>query len=168
MKEDFHIDMSGRIYEKGPIGIACVGSKTKNHNGCALRGKMRRHIEKNLCVGSICEEDAKLYAICIYFLIRNKLENIDTLIICNDENFVYVREYLHILLNDNLFLPKIINITEFQKKLGRKVKSFADNYSKAYRKRGLRRHKWHIGIKLEVVEITYEMIKNKWEFLRII
>jgi len=39
MKENFHIDMSGRLYEKGTIGIACVSSKTKKHNGCALKGK---------------------------------------------------------------------------------------------------------------------------------
>jgi len=166
MKEDFHIDMSGRIYEKKTIGISCVGSKTKRHNGCAIRGGMVRFIEKNLCVGSIYEENAKIYALCIYFLIRNKIEEIDTLIICNDENFYYVREYLYILLNNFPFQPKIVNITEFQKKLGRKVKSLANNYARAYRKRALKRNKWHIGIPLNVTEITFEMIKNKWNLLK--
>ncbi|MBA7524779.1 hypothetical protein ES705_16921 [subsurface metagenome] len=166
MKEDFHIDMSGRLYEKGTVGIACVGSNTKNHNGCALKGKMRRYIEKNLYIGSVYKENAKIYAIAIYFLIRNNLENIDNLIICNDENFLYVREYLYFLLDDFPYLINIINITEFQKKLGRKVKSLADNYAKAYKKRGLKRNKWHVGIPLNVVVITFEMIKNKWNLLK--
>ena len=92
MKEDHHIDMSGRFYEKGVTGISCVSSDTKNHNGCSLKGRTKRYLEKNLFTSSIHEEYAKLYAICIYFLIKNKLENMNTLIICNDENFIYVKK----------------------------------------------------------------------------
>ena len=38
-KDDFHVDMSGRIYEGKTIGIAIVGTKTKISYGCALKGK---------------------------------------------------------------------------------------------------------------------------------
>lgn len=31
MKDNFHVDMSGRIYENKTIGIAVVGTKTKQH-----------------------------------------------------------------------------------------------------------------------------------------
>jgi len=165
MTEDYHIDLSIRLFDKGTTGIACVGAKTKKHNGCALSSRLKKYINKTLCIGSIKEERAKLYAICIYYLIRNKLEDIKTLIICNDENFNYVREYLYLLLNDTTFSFRIISITEFQKRLGRKVKSLADNFAKAYRKRSLKRNRWHVGKKLNVVEITYNMIKNKWKQL---
>jgi len=166
MQEDYHIDLSIRLFDKGTTGIACVGAITKKHNGCALSNRLKRYVEKTLCVGSMKQERAKLYAICIYYLIRNNLEDIKTLIICNDEIFNYVREYLYILLNDVPFSFRIISITEFQRKLGRNVKSLADNFAKAYRKRGLKRNRWHVGKKLNVVEINYKMIKNKWNLLK--
>lgn len=165
MAEDFHVDLSNSLYRKGTTGISCINSKTKEHNGCALPNRMKRQIKSNLCIGTIRESYAKFYSICIYFLIRNRLEKIKTLIICNDEEFSYVREYLYYLLNDSLYRIHIINITEFQKQLGRKVKSLADNSATAYRKRALKKTKWDIGIKLNVVDVTYEMIKNKWEIL---
>ena len=75
------------------------------------------------------------------------------------------KKYLNLLLNTLPNSINIINITEFQKRLGRKVKSLADNYARAYKKRGLKRNKWHIGIPLKTIEIPYQMIKNKWELL---
>ena len=161
----YHIDMSGRFYEKKTCGIACVNSLKTNHNGCALTHKLKRYIEKNLCIGEIKEDKARLYAICIYFLIKDKLEDIDTLIICNDESFIYVKEYLHFLLEDPSNKIKIKSITEFQKKLGKKVKSIADNFANAYRKRALKPTKRNIGIKLKVVEINYNIVKDKWLYL---
>ncbi len=47
MVEDFHIDMSGRIYKRKTIGVACVGTISKNHNGCALKGNIIKFIQKN-------------------------------------------------------------------------------------------------------------------------
>ena len=49
MKDDFHIDMSGRIYESKTIGIAIVGAKTKINYGCVLKGNLVKFIKKNLC-----------------------------------------------------------------------------------------------------------------------
>ena len=165
MKEDFHVDLSIRLYEKGNTGIACVSSKNKKHTGCVLTYRLKQYIKNSLFVGNISEEKAKLYAICIYYLVEDYLEDINTLIICNDEDFTYVKEYLIYLINLNKLNFEIINITEFQKRLGRRVKSLADNYAKIYRKRGLQRNKWHIGKNLNLVELNYEMIKEKWEEL---
>ncbi len=165
MSEYFHVDLSLRLYEQGTTGIACINSKTKIHNGCALPDRLKRQIEKNF-VGGLRENYAKLYAICIYYLIINKLEEINTLVICNDEEFLYVKEYLYFLLNDSPFRIHIISITEFRKQLGgRKIKSLADNASKSYRKRALKMNKWDIGVKLDVLTITYDMIKNKFDLL---
>jgi hypothetical protein len=164
-KEENYIDMSGRIYKMETIGIASLGINTKKHNGCALKGNLIKFIEKNLCVGSIYEEHAKLYAICIYLLIRNKLHEISSLTICNDEDFYYVKKYLLCLLEQ---MPsfEIISITEFRNRLGRKINSPADNYAKNYRKRGLNKIKWKHGKILDVVEIKYELIKEYWNKLK--
>lgn len=53
MTEDYHIDMSGRLYKERNVGVACVNSTTVKHKGCALKGNLIKHIHKNLCVGSI-------------------------------------------------------------------------------------------------------------------
>lgn len=166
-KEDFHIDMSNRIYKKKTLGIACVGTISKMHNGCALKGNLIKFIQKNLCVGEVKEEHAKIYAICIYYLIKDKIKDINTLIVCNDEEFIYVKEYLLILLGVDSSRFKIISISDFRKILGRKVNSLADNFAKCYRKRALKPIKWKNGKPLNIVEITYNMIKKQWEKLKI-
>lgn len=165
MAEYFHVDLSLRLYERGTTGIACINSKTKIHNGCALPDRLKRQIEKNFSE-DLRDSYAKLYSICIYFLILKKLGEIDTLVVCNDEEFLYVKEYLGFLLEDSSPKINIISITEYRNQLGgRKIKSLADNASKCYRKRALHPNKWAIGVPLDVVEINYEMIKNKWDLL---
>ena len=162
MMEDYHIDLSVRLFDEGATGIACVGAETKKHNGCVLSRKLKKDIDKHICSLTSSKNRAMIYAICIYYLIRNNLENVKRLIICNDENFVYTREYLHHLLNDENYSFKIISITEFQKILGRNVKSLADNYARQYRKRGLSEHRWNKGHRLDVAKINFRMIKNKY------
>jgi hypothetical protein len=164
MKEDFHIDMSGRIYKKVTIGIACLGTRSKKHNGCALRSNLIKLIEKTLCVGDISEEHAKIYAICIYLLIKDRINDIETLIICNDEEFTYVKEYLLILLGETATF-KIISISDLRKMVGRNIKSLADNFAKCYRKRGLNQNKWDNGKHLDVIEVNFEIIKGYWDLL---
>ena len=165
MAEDFHIDMSGRIYKRKTIGIACVGANSRSHNGCALKGNVIKYIQKNLCLGSKKKEYAKLYAICIYFLIEDKKDKIGSLIICNDEEFLYVKKYLIILLGHNPSFH-ITSITDLRKKLGKKVGSLADNFAEGYRKRALHRKKWGQGKKLNVVNITYSLMREKWDLLK--
>src|SRR3989338_3142517 len=103
MKDDFHIDMSGRIYEEKTIGIALVGTKTKKHQGCAIKGNLIKLIRKELFKGRYFEDPAKLYAICIYLLLKDIREEIETLIICNDEDFEIVKTSLSKLLNGSPF-----------------------------------------------------------------
>lgn len=161
--EDFHVDLSGRFYEKGNTGIACVNTKKSDHCGLAIRGRDKRLIEKRLFKGNFKEEDAKLYSICIYFLIKDKISKINNLIICNDECFLNVKEYLILLLGEDSDKIKIMSITEFKEKLGRNVKSLADNFAKHYRKRALKPNRWSNGKKLNVVPITTDMITEKWK-----
>ncbi|MDP4039533.1 MAG: hypothetical protein Q8P57_03055 [Candidatus Pacearchaeota archaeon] len=162
-KDNFHVDMSGRIYGNRTIGMALVGTKTKIHYGCVLKGNLLKFIKKNLFKGNIYEDSAKLYAICIYSLVREVKNNIDTLIVCNDENFKIVKKALSDLLGDYRF--EIINITEFRKRLGRNVGSLADNYARIYRRRALKPKRLLKGKQLNIIPITYKIIKLSWEKL---
>jgi hypothetical protein len=164
MKEEYHVDMSDKIFRIEDIGIACLGLPSNTHNGCALRKNLIKIIKKNLCIGEDKEEDAKLYAICIYLLIKDKLDEISLLDICNDEYFEYVRDYLLALLDE---IPpfEIISITEYRKKIGKDLESPADNYASAYRKRGLHRTRWETGISLNVIDINYSIIQELWDKL---
>jgi hypothetical protein len=163
MKETFHVDTSGRIYTKKTLGIAVVGSKTKENYGCAVRGNLIKLVMKKLFKSNIYKESAKLYAICIYALIKDVTEKIDKLVICNDEDFIFVKKYLLHLLNDSRIV--IINISEFRKSLGRNIGSMADNYAKSYRRRALKPFLWNKGKKIQVKVITYSLIKEYWEKL---
>ncbi|HVA82892.1 MAG TPA: hypothetical protein VNF06_01885 [Candidatus Aquilonibacter sp.] len=166
MPEDFHVDMSEKLYKGRNVGIACMGVSSKAHFGCALKGNLIKLIRDRLGKGNIQTEQAKLYAICIYLLIKDHLPEIKRLIICNDEAFNYVKEYLSLLLGDEY--PKgfeIINISEFGKALGRRIRSPADNYSKHYRKRALNKSKWEEGIRLNVAEVNYRIIEHEWKRL---
>jgi hypothetical protein len=162
-KDNFHVDMSGRIYENRTIGIAIVGTRDKINYGCALKGNLIKLIKKELFKKNIFEDSAKLYAICIFLLIKEIKNNINTLIICDDEDFEIVKNMLSILLKDYNF--EIINIVEFRKRLGRNIGSFADNYANIYRRKALKPNRWAKGKELNVVEVTYNLIKRYWEEL---
>jgi len=163
-KDDFHVDMSGRIYEKRNVGIALVGTNTKINYGCVIKGNLLQLIKKHLFETNIYYDSAKLYAICIYLLVKNIKNKARTLIICNDEDFRVVKKILDYLLENYTF--EIINITEFRKRLGRKVGSLADNYAKIYRRRGLKPTRHNHGKKINVVTVNFKIIKQYWEILR--
>ncbi len=163
-KDDFHVDMSGRLYENKTIGIALVGTKTRINHGCALKGNLIKLIKKSIFKNNIFEDSAKLYAICIYLLLREVRDKIKALIICNDENFEVVKKTLLKILKDCNF--EIINISEFRKRLGRNVGSFADNYARIYRKRALKPNKLLRRKKINVVKVTFSLIKQQWEELK--
>ncbi len=166
MKEYFHIDLSTQFSKKGNTGIACLRLPSKRHKGCALNNRIKRYIEKTLFLkANLRKEYAKLHAICIYFLIEEELEEIEKLVVCNDEDFLVVKLCLEKLLKTENKI-EMISITEFRKQLLRKVQSPADNYARHYAKRALKVHKWHKGISLNVVQINYNMIKQKWELLK--
>ena len=102
-KDNFHVDMSGRIYNNLTIGIALVGTKTKLNYGCALKGNLIKLIKKELFKNNFFEDCAKLYAICIYLLVKEIKDNINLLIICNDEDFEVVKRVLSQLLKNYNF-----------------------------------------------------------------
>ncbi|MDO8563805.1 MAG: hypothetical protein Q7R87_02260 [Nanoarchaeota archaeon] len=166
MKKDFHIDMSNRIYKKKTIGIACVSADKKEHIGCALKGNLIKKIEAELYTSKVDEESAKLYAVCIYFLINNRLKDIETLIICLDEKFDYVKKFLVKLLGADSSRINIISIIELRKKIGKKIGSLADNMAECYRKRALKPTRWEDGKNLNIVEVDYSMIEEQWERLK--
>jgi len=160
-KDTFHVDMSGRIYENRTIGIAIVGTESNLHCGCAVKGNLVKLIKKRLFKKNIFEDSAKLYAICIYLLVKEVKEHIKTLIICNDEDFRVVKNVLSILLKDYDF--EIISISEFRRQLGRDISSLADNYANIYRKKGLKPSRQAKGKELNIVPITYNLIEQIWD-----
>lgn len=161
MKDNFHVDMSGRIYEEKTIGIALVGTETDTHYGCALKGNLVKFIKRNLFKKNIYEDSAKLYAICIYLLVKDIKERIKILIICNDEDFRIVNEVLSKLLKNYDF--EIISISKFRKQLGKNIGSLADNYARIYRRRALKINRQIKGKKLNIVEVNFNIIKQHWE-----
>jgi len=163
-KDNFHVDMSGRIYEEKTIRIAILGTETKIHFGCALKGNLIKLIKKRLFKKNIYEDSAKLYGICISLLVKEVKDKINLLIICNDEDFNVVKKVLSKLIINPDF--EIISIGEFRKRLGRNIGSLADNYARVYRKRALKPKKWSKGKELHVVEVTFNLIKKYWEELK--
>lgn len=152
--------MSGRIYEERTIGIALVGTETKENYGCTIKGKAIKLIKRQLFKGNIYEDAAKLYAICIFLLVKEIKNKINLLIICNDEDFNIVKSALICLLKDYSF--EIINIIEFRKRLGRNVGSLADNYANIYRRKALKPNRHSKGRKINIVKIDYRTIKQYW------
>ena len=45
-KDNFHVDMSGKIYGGKTIGVAVVGEETKSNFGCALKGNLVKLIKQ--------------------------------------------------------------------------------------------------------------------------
>ena len=163
-KDDFHIDMSGRIYENKNIGIALVGIYTRTNYGCVLKKQLLQKIKKELFEEDFYYDSAKLYAICIFILLDKVKDSVNELIVCNDEDFRVVKKILDYFLGDYNF--KIINITEFRKRLGRNVGSFADNYARIYRKRALKPTRLNHGKSINVVKINFKKIKQNWDGLK--
>ena len=82
----------------------------------------------------------------------------DVLVICGDEHFKYVEEYLKLLFsnNKNYLKKKTISIGDLRKITGDKnIRSFADNIARSYRKRALKsKTRQQRGISLNVVKIN--------------
>ena len=158
-----HIDTSHKLYERNDTGIAYKIIKTKEHKGTGISLKLKKELERKLGADY---DRARIYAIVIYFLIKDSLNLFDDLIICGDEDYRSVKEYLYLLFQDNkIFNDKTIkSISELRLETGdKKLRSYADDISYSYMRRALksiiRRQK---GTPLNVVKITYEMFYEKW------
>lgn len=161
---NYHIDLSRKFWERKTTGIACICVETKRHVGCALDFHLKKRIHYKLIINKSRQEYAMLHAICIYYLIRSLLKEINCLIICNDEDFKFVKKYLLILIKE--YPLEIVNLFDFKRSLKRNIQSPADNYARHYAKRGLKRKRLGIGMPLNVIEITYSMIEEKWMKLK--
>ena len=158
-----HIDTSQKLYERRNTGIAYKIIKTNEHKGLALSLKLKKELERRL---SVDYDYARLYAICIYFLIKEDLDLFDKLIICGDEDFISVKEYLGLLFFDNgEYNKKIVkSIVDIRRETGNKnIRSYADDVAYSYMRRALksivRRQK---GTPLNVIKLDYDTIRNKW------
>jgi len=162
-KRVMHIDTSGKLYERKDTGIAYKIINRGEHKGLVLSIKSKKGLRKNL---KIHKDFPRMYAICIYYLIKDNLDDFDILVICADENFSHVKRYLDLLFKDeNKYSKKdIISIYQLRKISGNKsLKSYADGIANSYRRRGLKSiSKKQEGIPLNVFDINYIKIKDKW------
>jgi hypothetical protein len=163
-KRVMHIDTSCKLYERRDTGIAFKMIKTNEHQGIGLSLKLKKEIERDLYAD---HDYARIYSICIYFLIRDNLHLFDELIICGDEDPQAVKDYLEILFSNNEEYSKkqIKSICDLRIETGdKKIRSYADDIAYSYMRRALksivRRQR---GISLNVIPITYGMICNKWD-----
>jgi len=104
--------------------------------GLSLR--LKKELEKNLDADY---DYARLYAICIYFIIKDDLNIFDELIICGDEHFIAVKEYLNLLFQgDQEFMSKKIkSIYELRIETDNKnIRSYADDVAYSYMRRALK------------------------------
>lgn len=159
-----HIDTSIKLHERKDTGISYKIVKTNEHKGLCLSLKLKKELERDL---EAKYDYARVYAICIYFLIKDDLDLFDVLVICGDENYTEVKEYLNILFSENkkYFEKKVISVYELRAITGnKKLKSYADNISNSYRKRALKsKVRQQKGIELNPIRVNYKMICEKWE-----
>lgn len=163
-KRVMHIDTSNRFYQKRNTGIAYRMIKTHEHKGLGISNKLKRELDRDLNAG---EDYARLYAICIYFLIKDDLDKFDILIICNDELFLYVKEYLDILFSDekDYFRKEISSLAKLREITGDKsIRSHADNIAGIYRRKIFQKiQRRQKGVQLNIVKINYKIITEKWK-----
>jgi len=157
-----HIDVSRRFYQKGDSGMAFKIIPSNSHKGLALSNKLKNELKKDFNIDYV-----KLHSICIYYLICDELDSFDNLVICNDEDYTYVKKYLDFLFSKNKkysskFITSLSKLREISG--DPKIKSYADNIANTYRRKTLkplrRRQK---GISLNIVKINYQKVKKKLE-----
>jgi hypothetical protein len=168
-KRVMHIDTSCKLYEKEDTAIAFKILKTGAHKGLVLKNRLKRSLDKEV---NADQDYARLYTICIQSLIKEELDNFDTLIICGDENFTYVKLYLDYLFLGNLNYEekKIMSIGDLRELTGNpKFTSQADKIANAYRRKatkGLWRQQK--GIPLNIIELTYAQVISQWGKLEVL
>ncbi len=162
-KRVMHIDTSGKLYEKKDTGIAYKIINGEGYKGLTLNIKLKKGLRKSL---KVHKDFPRIYAICIYYLIKDNLDDFDILVICGDEKFSDVKKYIELLFKgENRYLKKeIISLYELREITGNKnLKSYADGIANSYRKRGLKSiSKRQEGIPLNVIDINYKRFKDKW------
>ncbi len=154
--------MSEKFYREKTVGIAWINNEKTLHKGLSMTGKL---ITKLISKNNANKNFARLYAICIFLIIKDNISMIRKMIICNDEEFSKVKKDLEDLIKMSGIYQKIEikSITEYRAELGnRKISSPADNYAAAYRKRAHKKTAWKRGIQLNPIEINYEILEELW------
>jgi hypothetical protein len=161
-----HIDTSGKLYENKDTGIAYKIIGTNQHRGLALSRVFKKELEKRL---GAKKDYAKIYAICIYYLIRGDFNKFDVIVICGDEKYQKVKKYLDILFKGNKDYPnkEIISLYKLREITGKKkLKSYADNLANSYRRRALKsKARQQKGISLNPIRLSFNNIRDKWNYL---
>ncbi|MBU3913358.1 MAG: hypothetical protein KKE50_04655 [Nanoarchaeota archaeon] len=163
-KKVMHVDTSCKLYENKNTGISFKIVGSNMHGGIVLSKKLKKELKRDLHI----EEDyPRIYSIAIYYLIKERLDDFEVLVICGDENFTYVKRYLDLLFcNKKIYsTKKVISMGELREMTGKKkLKSYADNSARSYRKRGLKSLiRQQEGKELNLVKISYKLIRDKWE-----
>ena len=159
-----HVDMSQKFSNMKNIGVAWISTDRQHHKGLALSGKLIKKLVNEVGAN---HDFARLYAICIFLILRDDISKVSEIIICNDEDFTTVKKHL-----ERLFISfpdfsqvRIDSIFDFRKRIGRDIKSLADGIAASYRKRGLKENRWNKGYKLNVIRTRYKEIFYWWYFL---
>ncbi len=165
-KRIMHVDTSRQFYERADTGIAFKIVKSREHGGLVLSNKLKRELDKNI---KSYENYSKLYAICIYNLIKDNLKIFDILVICEDENFNKTKQYLGALFRNNseYFNKQVISIRELRELSGNmKLRSYADSIANVYRRKALKPlYRRQRGIPLNLVTLGYKTIVEQWGLL---
>lgn len=158
-----HIDTSCKLYEMSDTGIAFKIVQTAQHKGLAISNRLKRELDRDL---QAFYDYSRIYAICIYLLIKDSLKEFDVLIICDDEHHVYVKLYLDLLfIKDKEYQSKkVMSIGELRELTGnKKLRSHADGVANIYRRKALRCiQRKQRGVQLNIVEVNYSLITTLW------
>ncbi|MDA3836219.1 MAG: hypothetical protein PF542_01215 [Nanoarchaeota archaeon] len=158
-KRVMHIDTSVRFFQRGATGIAFKIVGTGEHKGVVFMSKRKKELKLLFDLKNNYE---KLYAICIYHLIKDSFDLFDTLVICNDEKYLKVRGWLDFFFEGNCDYggKEIISISYLRKITGdKKIRSYADKVANIYRvkgvKSGVRRQR---GVGLNMIDLDFNII----------
>jgi len=161
-KHTIHIDMSGNLCKVETVGVSFVSvTDPLFHKGCAISKDILRSL---INVHGLDFDYPRLYAIIIYLIIKDDLDVINNIIICDDQPFNYVRDNLDLLFfgNSNYDCIKVEPLGSIREKMGKNIKSKAHGKSNSYRKRALKIRKHNIGSKLNIVDVSYKQISDLW------
>ncbi len=162
-KRVMHIDTSSKLCQRDDTGIAYKIVGTNQHRGLGLKLRLKRELEKSLNANL---DWARIYAICIYKLIKEDLDLFDILVICADEDIDYVKHYLNVLFKDDERYSKkeIISVFELRQITGVHIKSYAHGVANFYRQRALKSlFRQQTGTSLNIIKIGFDEICDKWE-----
>lgn len=158
--------MSGKLNKKEDIGIAFVNEDYDLHRGTYLTSRFVKELHKKLKIYD-SKNASKLYAICIFNIIQDYINNCEELIICNDENFEDVEiNFINLCNHNNISLTNcnVISISQYRDRenLPDTFESLADKLADKYRLRAKNECRWEEGTKIYPVKTTIGIINTLW------